>query len=92
MQTSEQNAKNEFGGVNESFYNLYAITGNPNYKWLEISFYHNETLDPLKEGKDILEKKHANTYIPKLIGLSRDYEIEGKEMEIQLQLSLEHSY
>ena len=70
--------RNEFGGVNESFYNLYAITGNPNYKWLGDFFYHNETLDPLKEGKDILEKKHANTYIPKLIGLSRDYEIEGK--------------
>jgi DUF1680 family protein len=70
--------RNEFGGVNESFYNLYGITGNPECKWLAEFFYHNEMLDPLKEGKDILEKKHANTYIPKLIGLSRDYEIEGK--------------
>ncbi|MBB5440794.1 hypothetical protein HDC92_004498 [Pedobacter sp. AK017] len=70
--------RNEFGGINESFYNLYAITGNPEAKWLAEFFYHNEMLDPLKEGKDILEKKHANTYIPKLIGLSRDYEIEGK--------------
>ena len=70
--------RNEFGGVNESFYNLYAITGNTEYKWLAEFFYHNETLGPLKESKDILEKKHANTYIPKLIGLSRDYEIEGR--------------
>ena len=70
--------RNEFGGINESFYNLYAITGKQQYKWLGDFFYHNETLDPLQEGKDILEKKHANTYIPKLIGLSRDYEIEGK--------------
>lgn len=70
--------RNEFGGINESFYNLYSITGNPEDKWLAEFFYHNEMLDPLKEGKDILEKKHANTYIPKLIGLSRDYEIEGK--------------
>ena len=79
--TAEQRTKmlrNEFGGVNESFYNLYAITGNADYKWLAEFFYHNETLGPLKEGKDILERKHANTYIPKLIGLSRDYEIEGK--------------
>jgi len=79
--TADQRTKmlrNEFGGVNESFYNLYAITGNTEYKWLAEFFYHNETLDPLKEGKDILEKKHANTYIPKLIGLSRGYEIEGK--------------
>lgn len=70
--------RNEFGGINESFYNLYAITGDIKCKWLGDFFYHNETLDPLKDGKDILDKKHANTYIPKLIGLSREYEIEGR--------------
>ncbi|MGZ4012313.1 MAG: beta-L-arabinofuranosidase domain-containing protein [Flavisolibacter sp.] len=70
--------RNEFGGINESFYNLYAITGKKEYKWLGDFFYQKETLDPLKEGKDILSGKHANTYIPKLLGLSRDYEIEGK--------------
>jgi len=70
--------RNEFGGINESFYNLYAITGKQEYKWLGDFFYHNEMLDPLKEGKDILENKHANTYIPKLLGLTRDYEIEAK--------------
>lgn len=70
--------RNEFGGINESFYNLYAISGDMKCKWLGDFFYHNETLDPLKDGKDILDKKHANTYIPKLVGLSRDYEIEGK--------------
>lgn len=26
--------RNEFGGVNESFYNLYAITGDERYQWL----------------------------------------------------------
>lgn len=79
--TSGQRAtmlRNEFGGINESFYNLYAITGDRNDKWLAEFFYHNEMLDPLKVGKDILEKKHANTYIPKLLGLTRNYEIEGK--------------
>jgi hypothetical protein len=70
--------RNEFGGINESFYNLYAITGKNEYRWLAEFFYHNEALDPLKEDKDILNGKHANTYIPKLLGLSRDYEIEGK--------------
>ncbi|MDB5248110.1 MAG: acetyl-CoA carboxylase [Segetibacter sp.] len=79
--TPEQRTKmlrNEFGGINESFYNLYAITANVEYKWLAEFFYHNETLDPLKEGKDILNPKHANTFIPKLLGLTREYEIEGK--------------
>ncbi|KAI9452855.1 hypothetical protein F5148DRAFT_985779 [Russula earlei] len=70
--------RNEFGGINESFYNLYAITGKPAYQWLAAFFYHNEMLDPLKEGKDILDKKHANTYIPKLLGMTREYEIDGK--------------
>jgi len=69
--------RNEFGGINESFYNLYAITGKAEYKWLAAFFYHNETLDPLKEGKDILESRHANTYIPKLLGLTREYELEN---------------
>ncbi len=79
--TAEQRARmlrNEFGGINESFYNLYAITGNKQYQWLAEFFYHNEMLDPLKSGKDILEKKHANTYIPKLLGLTREYELEGR--------------
>ncbi|HTN19745.1 MAG TPA: beta-L-arabinofuranosidase domain-containing protein [Pelobium sp.] len=69
--------RNEFGGINESFFNLYAITGDEKFRWLANFFYHNETLDPLKEGEDILDKKHANTYIPKLIGLARQYELEG---------------
>lgn len=69
--------KNEFGGMNDSFYTLYAITGNEKYKWLGAFFYHNESLDPLKKNEDNLNKKHANTYIPKLIGLVRDYELEG---------------
>ncbi|PWK21651.1 hypothetical protein LV89_03677 [Arcicella aurantiaca] len=79
--TQEQRAvmlRNEFGGINEAFYNLYAITGKKEYQWLAEFFYHNEMLDPLKEGKDILNKKHANTYIPKLLGVTRDYELEGK--------------
>ncbi|RXK61643.1 glycoside hydrolase family 127 protein [Lacibacter luteus] len=70
--------RNEFGGMNDSFYNLYAITGNEQFKWLAGFFYHNEVLDPLKEKKDVLNPKHANTFIPKLIGLARDYELEGK--------------
>lgn len=67
--------RNEFGGVNDSFYTLYEITGKPEYKWLAEFFYHEETLDPLLKQEDNLKGKHANTYIPKLIGLSRAYEI-----------------
>jgi DUF1680 family protein len=48
------------------------------FQWLAEFFYHNETIDPLKRGKDVLDPKHANTFIPKLLGLARNYEIEGK--------------
>lgn len=70
--------RNEFGGINDAFYNLYAITGNDHFKWVAEFFYHNEVLDPLKEKQDVLNPKHANTYIPKLIGLARDYELRGE--------------
>ncbi|MCW0482391.1 glycoside hydrolase family 127 protein [Gaoshiqia sediminis] len=72
--------RNEFGGMNDAFYSLYQITGNENYKWLAEFFYHEDVLDPLQAGEDNLEKMHANTFIPKLIGLTRAYEIgEGKQ-------------
>lgn len=67
--------RNEFGGINDSFYTLYEITGNEKHKWLGDFFYHEETLDPLNSEEDNLEKQHANTYIPKLIGTLRAYEI-----------------
>jgi len=69
--------KNEFGGMNDSFYTLYEITGDSKYKFLAEFFYHEEALDQLLDKVDNLNKKHANTYIPKLIGISRDYELEG---------------
>jgi DUF1680 family protein len=69
--------KNEFGGMNDSFYALYEITGDSKYKFLAEFFYHEDALDPLLDKVDNLNKKHANTYIPKLIGISRDYELEG---------------
>lgn len=73
----KQMLKNEFGGMNDSYYNLYALTANPEHKFLAEFFYHEAVLEPLTKGEDILDKKHANTYIPKLIGISRGYELEG---------------
>ncbi|MBX2922507.1 MAG: glycoside hydrolase family 127 protein [Chitinophagaceae bacterium] len=76
--------RNEFGGINDAFFNLYAITGNEHFKWVANFFYHNEVLDPLKEKKDILNPKHANTFIPKLIGLAREYELDGAGDEMDI--------
>ena len=76
--------RNEFGGVNESFYNLYSITGNPEHKQLAEFFYHAEVIDPLAAKKDVLDGKHANTFIPKVIAEARNYELtaDGRSREI----------
>lgn len=71
--------RNEFGGINESFYNLYAITGKEEYRWLAEYFYHNDVIDPLKQGNEDLGTKHTNTFIPKVIAETRNYEINGSE-------------
>jgi len=68
----------EYGGLNESFAELYARTGHR--RWLALSqrLYDRKVLDPLAEGQDDLANLHANTQIPKLIGLARLYEITGE--------------
>ncbi|HET9571839.1 MAG TPA: beta-L-arabinofuranosidase domain-containing protein [Bacteroidales bacterium] len=72
--------RNEFGGINDTFYNLYAVTGNSEHLKLAEIFYHHAALDPLREKHDELDKKHANTFIPKIIGEARAYELDGDSM------------
>lgn len=69
--------RNEFGGMNEAFYNLYSITGNSHFKEMAEYFYHNDVIDPLKQGDYNFGTKHTNTFIPKVIGEARNYELTG---------------
>lgn len=78
-ETRRKMIRNEFGGINESFYNLYAVTGDERYKWLAEYFYHNDVIDPLKEQSDDLGTKHTNTFIPKVIAEARNYELTKNE-------------
>lgn len=71
----------EHGGINESFVELYALTGDKRYLELSNVFYHKAILDSMANGVDNLPGKHANTQIPKLIGLARRYEITGQEKD-----------
>jgi uncharacterized protein len=73
--------KTEFGGMNEAFYNLYSITGNADNLKLADMFYHHTVLDPLAQQQDNLNKLHANTQIPKIIGEARGYEMTGDEKD-----------
>ncbi len=83
-ETRRRMIRNEFGGINESFYNLYAITGDERYRWLATYFYHNDVIDPLKEENDDLGTKHTNTFIPKVIAEARNYELTGDEASRRL--------
>jgi DUF1680 family protein len=65
----------EHGGMNESLAELYARTGNAKYLRLSRRFHHKAVLDPLARREDRLQGLHANTQIPKLIGLARRYEL-----------------
>jgi DUF1680 family protein len=69
----------EYGGLNESFAELYARTNDP--RWLKLSerIYDKKVLDPLKAGDDKLANFHANTQIPKLIALARLHELTGRQ-------------
>lgn len=69
--------RNEFGGYNEAMYNLYAITHDERHLWVVRFFYHDERINPLKQGNKDLGTAHANTFIPKLLGECRNYELTG---------------
>lgn len=69
----------EHGGMNESLFNLYAITSKEKYLSLARRFDHLKFFGPLAERRDELKGLHANTNIPKVIGAARGYELTGDE-------------
>jgi DUF1680 family protein len=69
--------KCEYGGISETLADLYVDTKDEKYLRLSEMFYDKAILDSLKLRKDILPGKHSNTNIPKLIALSRLYELTG---------------
>src|ERR1700723_2704148 len=67
----------EFGGMNEVLANLSAVTGNPRYLVVAKRFDHHAVMDPAAQGRDTLTTLHANTQIPKFIGVAREFELTG---------------
>ena len=67
----------EQGGLNETFADVAAITGDKKYLHLAHQFSDQRMLQPLLKGEDNLTGKHANTQIPKVIGYKRIADIEG---------------
>lgn len=63
--------RSEHGGLNETFADVAAITGDKKYLELARRFSHKMILDPLMKDEDRLTGMHANTQIPKVIGYKR---------------------
>jgi len=68
----------EYGGLNESFAELYSRTKDPRWLALSEKIYDRRMLDPMKAGEDKLANNHANTQVPKVVGLARLHELTGR--------------
>lgn len=88
----------EHGGLNETYAETCAITGEQ--RWLDLArrIRHRQVLDPLSRGHNILPGLHANTQIPKIIGLARLHELTGDPVPAETArffhhtVTLRHSY
>ena len=58
----------EYGGLNETFADVYEITGEKKFLDLAYAFSQKDLLKPLEYDHDVLTGMHANTQIPKVIG------------------------
>ena len=69
----------EHGGMNEIYADLFAMTGREEYRHLSRRFSHQAVMEPLAEGRDLLDGMHANTNVPKVVGFQRVYEVTGDD-------------
>ena len=69
----------EVGGIQETWADLYGITGKPEYLDLMQRYDRRRLFDGLLEGKDLLTNRHANVTIPEALGAARCFEVTGEE-------------
>ena len=74
----------EYGGMNDCLYNLYKYTKNENHLSAAHSFDEMTLFEPLYKGEDVLNGKHANTTIPKIVGAINRYAVTGEEYYLQV--------
>ena len=74
----------EYGGMNDALYDLYKYTKSEKHLSAAHSFDEATLFEPLYNGEDILNGKHANTTIPKIIGALNRYTVTGEEYYLQV--------
>lgn len=78
LRTSDPNPLNEFGGIGEALYDLYALTGDDDFLRTARVFDRDWFVTPLTQGRDELTGLHANTHLAQALALSRRYEVTGE--------------
>lgn len=74
----------EYGGMNDCLYQLYKNTKSEKHLSAAHSFDEITLFDALYKGEDILNGKHANTTIPKIVGALNRYTVTGEEYYLQV--------
>ncbi len=77
----------EYGGMNDCLYQLYKHTKSENHLSAAHSFDEMTLFDALYNGQDVLNGKHANTTIPKIIGALNRYITLGEGEEYYLAVA-----
>ncbi len=67
----------EFGGMQESLYNLADLTGDDRWARAGDRFTKKLVFNPLASARDELAGLHMNTHVPQIIGAAKRYEISG---------------
>ena len=78
----------EYGGMNDCLYQLYSHTKSEKHLAAAHSFDEISLFEPLYEKRDILDGKHANTTIPKILGALRRYLVLGESEEFYLHTAM----
>ena len=68
----------EYGGMNDVLYRLYRNTHSEKHLAAAHSFDEMTLFDALYNGRDVLNGKHANTTIPKIVGALQRYMVLGE--------------
>lgn len=74
----------EHGGMNESLADAYQLFGDEKYLTAAKRYTHQTMVNGLQTlATSFLDGKHANTQVPKYIGMERIYELDGTQAKCQ---------
>lgn len=77
----------EYGGMNDVLYQLYSHTRSDKHLAAAHAFDEMRLFDALYRGEDVLNGKHANTTIPKILGGLNRYIVLGESESYYLEMA-----